>query len=206
MPRVRRKTPLVDRFWAKVAKTDDCWEWTGTKNARGYGAISLGGRDEGRALAHRLSYQLNVGPIADGLCVLHRCDNPGCVRPEHLYIGDRAANNAEMRSKRRHAFGIRHKNTRLSDVDVLKIRERYASGDVDAQSLADAYGVARGYLYEVIRGNRRDDAPMVAMRPRRMKYEWSRNYPACISCGTTEARHNAHGLCMTCYMRQHQRP
>jgi hypothetical protein len=75
---------LESRFWAKVEKTDGCWIWTGAKITAGYGHITRGRRDEGHVLAHRLSYELHVGPIPDGLVIDHLCRNPACVNPAHL--------------------------------------------------------------------------------------------------------------------------
>ena len=88
MPKGLRE-PLADRFWRFVEKSDDCWIWVGAHQASGYGRI----KDNGEMLlAHRASYQLHFGTIAQGLWVLHRCDNPSCVNPAHLYLGDRAQN------------------------------------------------------------------------------------------------------------------
>jgi hypothetical protein len=72
---------LKERFWAKVEKTEGCWEWTASKWASGYGQISVGRRMEA---AHRVSYELAFGAIPDGLAVDHICRNKGCVRPSHL--------------------------------------------------------------------------------------------------------------------------
>lgn len=70
----------MDRFWSKVAKSDDCWNWTGTRR-RGYGQFYYEGRNRS---AHRLSYEWANGPIPDGLVIDHICRNPSCVRPTHL--------------------------------------------------------------------------------------------------------------------------
>ena len=78
-----KPTPtLEERFWAKVQKGDDCWEWVGAKKPTGYGNFSLGGGKF--ALAHRFAYELLVGPIPDGHEVDHLCYNTSCVNPEHL--------------------------------------------------------------------------------------------------------------------------
>ncbi len=102
-------TPIAERFWAKVNKEGPivrdgltpCWMWTGTLSRRGYGSLSRGRRDQGHVRATRLSWELHVGPIPDGLFVLHHCDNPPCVRPEHLFLGTQRDNITDMVSKGR---------------------------------------------------------------------------------------------------------
>src|SRR5262245_56294238 len=86
------------RFWSKVQKTETCWLWTGAKT-RGYGAINI---DHHAVLAHRVSYELHIGPIPDGLYVLHRCDVHACVRPDHLFLGTHLDNIQDMVLKKRH--------------------------------------------------------------------------------------------------------
>lgn len=73
-----------ERFWAKVAKSDDCWTWTAVKNNKGYGQISLGGRSGPLVLAHRASWELHNGPIPVGMTLDHLCRNRSCVNPQHL--------------------------------------------------------------------------------------------------------------------------
>src|SRR5687767_4720826 len=90
--------PLSERFWEKVRKTDGCWLWTASRNAKGYGQIMYQRRP---IHAHRVSWQLANGPIPDGLCVLHRCDNPQCVNPGHLFLGTIVDNNRDMFAKGR---------------------------------------------------------------------------------------------------------
>lgn len=93
------RVPILDRFWAKVEKSNGCWKWTGMR-AHGYGYLWREGK---MVRAHRLSYELFVGDPGDRV-VMHRCDNPGCVNPDHLTLGTVADNNADMRAKQRHAL------------------------------------------------------------------------------------------------------
>lgn len=96
-------TTLEERFWAKVQKGEGCWEWQAAKT-NGYGRINV----EGRAIpAHRLAYELTNGPIPQGLFVLHSCDNPGCVNPEHLRAGTALDNMLDRSARGRPTGGGR---------------------------------------------------------------------------------------------------
>lgn len=87
------------RFWAKVAKTDSCWLWTAAKNDKGYGKFFFRHR---LWFAHRVSYTVHRGTVPHGIKVLHRCDTPLCVNPDHLFLGTQKDNLRDMAEKRRH--------------------------------------------------------------------------------------------------------
>lgn len=102
--------PLEDRFWEKIdkngpilnSKLGRCWVWIAAKTENGYGRIGLGKRDDGVERAHRVSWILANGSIPNDLWVLHKCDNPECVRPEHLFLGNNTINMIDCVSKNRH--------------------------------------------------------------------------------------------------------
>lgn len=117
----------MSRFWGKVDKTEGCWLWTACLNRDGYGDFNLGRRGQGHELAHRYSWALANGPIPDDLCVLHRCDVRSCVRPDHLFLGTRTDNHADMVAKGRTrgnpTRGEAHNQAKLTAEQVIAIRE-----------------------------------------------------------------------------------
>lgn len=134
------RRPIDDRFFEKVDKSGNCWLWTGTINAGGYGLIWNRRADK----AHRVSYVIHKGAIPDGKMVLHACDVRNCVNPEHLYVGDAKQNARDMEERHRHPHiapkGEQHHHAKLTNSDVLEIRRRDAAGESRA-AIAASFGI-----------------------------------------------------------------
>lgn len=148
---VYSRPSLEDRFWSKVNKTDDCWLWAGRSIASGgYGAIS---NKRGHMLkAHRLSYELANGPIPEGLYVYHKCDNPPCVNPSHLFLGTPADNVKDMEDKGRDrkAFGEMAPKSKLTERQVLEIRELFPKLNISYSAMGRRYGVKHSAIKNII--------------------------------------------------------
>jgi hypothetical protein len=144
--------PLEERFHDRVAAAgpDDCWLWTGGRLPAGYGALWDKRINNNRA-THRLAWELANGPIPDGLWVLHRCDNPPCCNPAHLFLGTQAENDADRTVKGRSSRGDHHPDSKLSEQVVPEIRRRFAAGE-HARDLAVEYGVSSTTLWQAATG------------------------------------------------------
>ena len=120
---------VKDRLLKRVRKSDECWLWVGAINPKGYGMMSIKSHPR---LSHRISWEVHNGPIPEGMFVLHKCDTPLCVRPEHLFLGRQIDNMTDMIRKGRqnpgHVPGIKNGNSKLTEVDVRSIRQSNMPG------------------------------------------------------------------------------
>jgi hypothetical protein len=148
-----KRAPARKRFWRHVKKTESCWTWTAYKNRRAYGEFRVGSMTDGTRrmkLAHRYSWELYNGTIPESLFVLHKCDNPPCVNPEHLFLGTHTDNMRDMIRKGRRAVspsmrGESNPNSKLSAEDVFQIRHSLMFG-VKGTVLSSRYGVSNAHI------------------------------------------------------------
>jgi len=144
------------RFWAKVQRGDGCWLWTAsTLNAYGHGQfiVTVAPGQHVHLYAHRVAWTLSHGPILDGHWVLHRCDNPPCCNPAHLFLGDVDANNKDAANKGRF-HSPRPTNQKLTPEQVVEMKELRAAGWKLAP-IAERYGITKTYVSFIVRGLRR---------------------------------------------------
>lgn len=142
--RVNRGSPGPDR-------PNQCWLWTGRRTARGYGVLTVRGR---KVKAHRLAYRLHHGAIPNGLNVLHKCDNPICVNPTHLFLGTHADNVLDMMQKGRISRGEDRPAAKLTEEIVRYARRVYRAGhpEFGARPLARRFGVSQPCMQNAISG------------------------------------------------------
>lgn len=176
-PRLGHSGPIpqsiAERFYAKVDRTGECWLWCGSLWSNGYGRLRVGSTVDGsrrEVLTHRLSYEMHIGPIPEGLSVCHDCpdgDNPRCVNPAHLFLGTHQDNTDDCHRKKRHCFGERHPGKRdpsylargersgqskLLERQVREIRSQYRPVKGSLTTLARRYGVNIGTIRQVVEG------------------------------------------------------
>jgi hypothetical protein len=139
---VRGRAPIEERFWRNVNKSDGCWLY-GIGAFSGYRSLALGAKSAGTIGVHKYSYELHHGPVPDGMVVMHKCDNPRCVNPDHLEVGSYEDNTQDMygkgRAKPAIVQGRNNGKSKLTEADVRYIRANPERGHKD---LADELGVS----------------------------------------------------------------
>jgi len=151
----------MDSFTAKFVKTSECWNWISTTRkpyAKRPGNLCYGlfRRKSGWTNAHRVSFELFKGPIPDGLHVLHKCDNPLCVNPDHLFLGDQDINMKDCNKKERNARGIMLPTAKLTDDAVREIKRDYKPycRRYGMRHFSEKFGVSSSIISGVITGDR----------------------------------------------------
>lgn len=133
-------------FWAKVDKCgeDECWGWQKARHPKGYGQFSFNGTTN---RAHRVAWILVYGPIPKGLYVCHRCDNPPCCNPKHLFLGTQKDNMEDCARKER-------KKQKLSQKDIVEIRRKYTVDKILQVQLAKQFGISNRTISQIVAGDR----------------------------------------------------
>lgn len=171
----------VEQFWSKVDRTGPCWLWNAHKDGRGYGSFAVQGITY---KAHRVAWTIVNGPIPEGMILCHDCpggDNPACVNPAHIFLGDARANAQDAMKKGRTRLpsadqkrkGETHPVSKLTNQDVIEIRRLYAEGNRQ-DAIASKFSVRKGTIHAIIYGITwkhllSPEEPLVALEPGRNK-------------------------------------
>lgn len=156
---------ILARILKRVVVNEEtgCWEWIGLRDKNGYGRIKLERKTRG---VHRVFYSIMISDVPDEMLVCHHCDNPPCCNPEHLFLGTNQDNTADRHKKGRDASGDRHfsrthpellargkKNgsAKLTDADVLEIRERYIPYRCSCPMLAAEFNVSKSAIFRIVK-------------------------------------------------------
>lgn len=164
--RNRKPLDIEVRFWRYVSKTDTCWNWTGSGSGPkgAYGAMNINKKS---CKAHRVSWEIHRGPIPEGMCVLHKCDNPRCVNPDHLFLGTKKDNTQDMVKKLRHYTvtkpefilrGSEANPAKLNEKQVFQIRRLSLKG-VSGHRIALWCGMSRSTINRAIDGTNWQHVP-----------------------------------------------
>lgn len=149
--------PMSVRFWRYVDKRGEteCWPWLGYRDKDGYGkfATERDGRRSNEG-AHRVAVELATGERPGRALVLHSCNNPWCVNPSHLRVGDQAANMADRRKAGNEPHGERHPNAKVTDAEVAQIRASIGP----AHEVGKLFGISASQVKNIRRGDQRKDA------------------------------------------------
>lgn len=185
--RYMHKVPVLPErhqrlFWEKVDKSCECWNWIGGKFSNGYGMVRYNRKNFS---AHRLSYAMAYGEVPSGKIVCHKCDNPSCVNPSHLFVGTYRDNIQDMIRKGRKAnsSGEANGQAKLTEGQVKEIKIRYAEGNVSHNELAKEYNVSsaliglitQGKVWANVDGPLTDGMSIRDKRPSKVKGERNAN-------------------------------
>jgi len=155
---------FIDYFWAGIGigELSECWEYQRNRDWRGYGRIRNPITGKKGTGAHRIAWIITMGEISDGMQVLHKCDNPPCCNPAHLWLGtpsdnmwDSAKKGRKSKKHRCQLFGDDHWGSKLTDRDVDEIKQKYIPGVITQSALAEEYGVSNQSISQILSGKRK---------------------------------------------------
>jgi len=155
---------LEQKFWERIDKSGPvpkhtpglgpCWVWIAGKDSFGYGRVNIGGRKERPRGAHVVSWVIAHGGAWPALCVLHKCDNPACVNPDHLFLGTRLDNNNDKIAKGRNGFAIQlgeiHGMAKITESDVREMRRLRSLGMLQ-RHIGDRFGITQTNVSLIVR-------------------------------------------------------
>jgi hypothetical protein len=152
-PTIPFETRIINLFWSWVEKTDGCWIWTGFRDHNNRGSFVPGSQRQGvpKWQTHRFAWFITFGVIPIGLSVLHKCDNPPCCRPDHLFIGTQKDNMQDALKKGRTLRGDNCPWAKLTAEQVILMRRRYRSEYISYTDLAKDFGIHPTTVGEIMR-------------------------------------------------------
>lgn len=139
---------LPDRFLTKVNVTDGCWIWIAALTQEGYGTYWWDGKTRP---AHRYSWSFFNGDIPQGMVICHNCDVPSCVNPDHLFLGTIQDNHADMVEKRRNVSGEKSGLSKLTEIQVIEMRNKYKNDNCSLRDLSKHYGITRENVWCIVK-------------------------------------------------------
>ena len=145
---------IDDRLCAYIRKTPTCWIWVGHKNEHGYGIIT--NENKKQVKAHRFIYEQTYGAIPPKMNALHKCDNPACVNPQHIYLGTQKDNVRDMMERNRGGYkamgGDDHPNRKITMDKANEIRRLWSLGGVFQRELGEKFGISQAVVSKILRG------------------------------------------------------
>lgn len=173
------KDTLVERFFSYIDKNGPiapnlgtrCWIWTGCKDENGYGTIRYKGKN---LRAHRVSMEIHSGQVPPDYYTCHHCDNPSCVNPDHLFPGTPADNaqDRDRKNRRVDISGEQSPRAKLSEKQVITIRERYVFENITRKQLAKEFGVSVGCISGIVSGEKWKHLPILKRAKKLPKSHW----------------------------------
>lgn len=170
-----KRLPFIKRFHLSFRVTPGCWLWEASGRGKGYGSIYYNNKVE---QAHRVSYIVHCGPIPDGMRVLHKCDTPACVNPDHLFLGTQNDNvqDAKVKGRMRGLKGDRSPKAKLKPSDIVFIKQALVEGGITQAQLAAKFGVSQPVISAVKLGKMWTHVVTDHENP-----PWARNYKTKLS-------------------------